>query len=57
MRSKIGRANQPYDSLGAFERDVKIMVENCISFNGASSSFAPSCVRFKFNFLITRIYI
>jgi len=40
MRSKICRAHQPYDSLNAFERDVRLIVENCVLFNGASSTYA-----------------
>lgn len=40
MRSKIGRAHQPYNSLNAFERDVKLLVENCILFNGPKSAYA-----------------
>ena len=39
MRSKIGRVHQPYDTLGAFEPDAKLLVENCKLFNGTKSVY------------------
>lgn len=40
MRSKIFRVKNPYDSLEAFERDVKLMVDNCTLYHGVGSKHA-----------------
>ena len=44
MRSKIGNRSQPYDSLAAFERDLRVIVRSYIQYNGAASNYVCSCV-------------